>query len=531
MFESHESSALTEVATPAVARVRSWLDHLTGSSFDTLDDSARIELIRALEDLKSAASAAQARVSVDFDVSQRAAQRATGVPAERVGLGVGAQIALARRESPHRGGRYLGLARALVHEMPHTLAALSTGVLSEWRATLLVRESACLTREDRATFDQQLAAEATALVGLGDRALVARARAVTQRLDVAAVVARARRAATERCVTIRPAPDTMTYLTALLPVAQGVAVYAALARTADTARATGDPRSRGQVMADELVARIATRPAGAAAPDAPPPARLEVQLVMTDRTLLAGDDEPAYLPGYGTVPGPWARQLVLDTLHPADESAGSPPGTDTPRPGRDPLARAQVWVRRLFTAPTTGQLIAMDSRARLAPRGLGDLIRARDGTTCRTPWCDAPVRHVDHITPAAAGGPTDAANLQGLCEACNHAKEAPGWSAGPARPTAPAPMPGRATAHRRPDAAPDHALNPPPDVLTTTPTGHQYLSRAPALPGAPDAPSGDQTADDDVTSDRAPTDPATPNAPAPVVPAPGAAATVATVAA
>ena len=35
--------------------------------------------------------------------------------------------------------------------------------------------------------------------------------------------------------------------------------------------------------------------------------------------------------------------------------------------------------------------------------------------------------------PAAAGGPTSAANAQGLCEACNYAKEAPGWtSAAPA---------------------------------------------------------------------------------------------------
>jgi hypothetical protein len=31
-------------------------------------------------------------------------------------------------------------------------------------------------------------------------------------------------------VTIRPAPDCMTYVTALLPVAQGVGVYAALNR-------------------------------------------------------------------------------------------------------------------------------------------------------------------------------------------------------------------------------------------------------------------------------------------------------------
>ncbi len=433
----------------SVRDVRGWIAALASPS-PALDDAERIDLIRALEDLKSAASARQARESVDFEVSQREAQREAGVPPERRGLGVGAQIALARRESPSRGGRFLGLARALVDEMPRTLAALSGGVLSEWRAILLARESACLSREDRATLDREVAGDAATLVALGDRALVARARAVAQRLDVAAVVARARRAENERCVTLRPAPDTMTYLTALLPVAQGVAVYGALVRAADQARAAGDPRGRGQVMADELVARVATGASGGAVANRPP-ARLEVQLVMTDRTLLSGDDEPAHLPGYGTVPGPWARELVLTTLD---------------------SGRAQVWVRRLFTAPSSGQLVAMDSRARLAPDGLADLIRSRDGT-CRTPWCDAPVRHIDHVVPRADGGPTDAANLQGLCEACNYAKQAPGW-------------------HEVPTAAPQASPpdGSPPDVLTTTPTGHVYVSRAPALPGAamlPDA--------------------------------------------
>ena len=35
------------------------------------------------------------------------------------------------------------------------------------------------------------------------------------------------RAEAERTATIRPAPDTMTYVTALLPVTKGVGVYAA----------------------------------------------------------------------------------------------------------------------------------------------------------------------------------------------------------------------------------------------------------------------------------------------------------------
>ena len=76
------------------------------------------------------------------------------------------------------------------------------------------------------------------------------------------MVDRAAKATEDRTVTIRPAPDTMTYVTALLPVAQGVGVYAALKRAADT---TFDDRSRGQVMADTLVERVTGRPAEVAA--------------------------------------------------------------------------------------------------------------------------------------------------------------------------------------------------------------------------------------------------------------------------
>ena len=66
---------------------------------------------------------------------------------------------------------------------------------------------------------------------LGRQAGGRRGSSVVARLDVKALVARSAKAAADRCVTIRPAPDTMAYVTALLPVAQGVAVYAALKRS------------------------------------------------------------------------------------------------------------------------------------------------------------------------------------------------------------------------------------------------------------------------------------------------------------
>lgn len=363
--------------------------------FDTLDEAALIERIAELERVKSAAAAEQARAAAAFDAARRRAESDAGVPADRRGRGVASEIALARRDSPARGGRHLGFAKALVQEMPHTLAALEGGWLSEWRATLIVRESACLAVADRRVLDVELCADPAGLQGWGDARVAAAAKAIAYRLDPQAVVDRAARAETERSVSIRPAPDTMTYVTALLPVAQGVGVYAALRRAADTC---ADGRSRGQVMADTLIARVTGR-------DAAVPVPVEVNLVLSDATLLGGDSAAADLCGYGPIPAAVARSLVSHAV--TDE-------------------RSRATLRRLYAHPRSGALVAMESRARLFPTGLAAFIGLRD-QRCRTPYCDAPIRHRDHAQPWAADGATTADNGLGLCEQCNYAKQTPGW--------------------------------------------------------------------------------------------------------
>jgi hypothetical protein len=359
------------------------------------DQSALIERIAELERIKSAAAAGQARAAAALDTARHEAEAAAGMPAAQRGRGLASEIALARRDAPVRGGRHLGFAKALVHEMPHTLAALECGTLSEWRATLIVRESACLDVGDRCTLDAELCADPARLNGMGDARVAAAAKAIAYRLDPHAVVERAAKAENERTVTIRPAPDTMTYLTALLPVAQGVSVYAALRREADT---RCDGRSRGQVMADTLVERVTGR-------DAAVPTPVAVNLVLSDETLLGGASAPAEICGYGPIPAAVARAMVSGAV--ADR-------------------RSRATLRRLYAHPGAGALVAMESRARLFPRGLTTFIELRD-QRCRTPYCDAPIRHRDHAQPWAMGGPTTADNGLGLCERCNYTKEAAGW--------------------------------------------------------------------------------------------------------
>jgi hypothetical protein len=392
------------------------------------DEAALVEHIAALERLKSAAAAHQARATAALDTARRAAEATRGVPAAKRGKGLGSEIALARHDSPNRGGRHLGFARALVHEMPHTLAALQAGALSEWRATLIVKESACLDIEDRRTLDAEMCANLADLDGLGDKRIEANAKTIAYRLDPHAVVDRAVRAPHERTVTIRPAPDAMVHVTALLPMDQGVAVYATLRRTSDT---TCDGRGRGQVMADTLVERVTGRPA-----DVPVP--VEVNLVITDDALLAGSTEPARVTGYGPIPAAVARLLVACAAH--DD-------------------RSHATLRRLYKHPASGALVAMESRARIFPKGLAKFIDIRDDT-CRTPYCDAPIRHHDHAQPHHRDGPTTATNGLGECEQCNYAKEAPGW-----------------TVHTEIDDTGSHTAE------FTTPTGARHRSNAPPLPG------------------------------------------------
>jgi hypothetical protein len=436
MFESLSGpSPLTTHGVLAVARaLEDALRHPSG-----LDDGERIDVIRGLEELVCVATAAQAALSVELDESQRAEQAARGVPAAQQGRGVAAQVALARRESHHRGQRHLGLAKIVAAELPHTGAAWRAGRITEWKAMLVARETACLTREDRAAVDRAVCGDAGRLERMGDRELAIACQREAYRLDPESYVTRRRKAEADRNVTLRPAPDAMTWLTALVPVKEGVATYAALTRASDSARAAGDPRTKGQVMADTLVESVlgaaSARDAAGTDPSAASGVNIELGLVMTDATLFGTSDEPAHVDGYGPIPAELAREIVADAC------------------ARD----EKTWLRRLYTSPTTGQLVGMDSRARLFRNTLARFIRLRD-QICRTPWCDAPIRHSDHPTPVAEGGSTDAANGQGLCEACNYAKQAPGWRARPS-----------------PDGDDGH------QVETTTPTGHIYGSSPPVL--------------------------------------------------
>jgi hypothetical protein len=225
----------------------------------------------------------------------------------------------------------------------------------------------------------------------------------------------------------------MAKVTAILPVTQAAAVGGALQRAVGQARAVGDERTAGQVAADTLVELVTGQDRADAVP-------LRVGLVMTDSSLLSAGREPARHQGYGTIPADQARAMIAGA---SDSLAGA-------------------WLRRLYLEPTTGELVAMEAKSRRFPRALAEFIAIRD-QVCRTPYCDTSIKHIDHVVPVAHGGETSVENGQGLCERCNYTKDSPGWEQA-------------VVAGDTPDA-------PGADIVTITPTGHEYFSPPPRLPG------------------------------------------------
>ncbi len=387
------------------------------------DDAACIDHLEALERIKSAAAAAQARLTDQLD------QHRAGTGGRR-DASLGAEIGLARHESPHHGRRHLGLARALLHDLPHTYAALQRGDLSERDALIIATETSHLTREHRLLADTELAADPAALDGLGETRLQQEARRIVLRLDEHAALARRRHAHTSRRVTGRLLPDGMAQVNLTIADWQYAAIMTSLAEAAARARACGDDRTRGQFQADTAVQRLTGQTTATAVPVA-------LKIVQSAQSLVGGDCTPAWIPWCGHVPATLARDLATAA----------------------PDLRSTI--QRLFHFPDTGALIAMERHADQFPPELRDFIALRD-QTCRTPWCNAPIRHTDHPLPRARGGDTSAHNGQGLCESCNYLKEHPGW-------------------RHRPVSEPMD----PHTVDITTPTGHRHRSTAPSPPVPP----------------------------------------------
>ncbi len=480
------------VAVGWVADLVEQLSHLgsgaaSGTGEPADDGGTRLALIEELTRVTCAAAAARVRLTASFvaQETQRVEAERDRVRRERragtrspdcravtgpgVALVVGAQVGLARHESPARGRRYADAAVLLVRDLPHTLAALSRGDLDEERAMVVVRETEHLAPTQRRILDAELAAAdgaaegpdalggpvegvgASALGTMGPEALRQAVVRLSLRLDDEAVSGRMRRARRQRRVVGRLLGDGTGQVSAVLPDEHYASVMAALAQAAGAAAAAGDSRTRDQVKADTFVARLTGLDTTRATPVA-------VNLVISVESLLGHSSEPGFLHALTTTAGRPTGRGSIGGYIPAGLCADLVSLA---------TADSRASLRRLFTAPGDDQLVAMENRARLFDRQLAMMINFRDGGLCRTVWCDAPVRHADHVTAAADDGATSLGNGQGLCEACNLVKETPGWDSW-------------ATTD-------DRGRH---EVGTLTPHGHLHLSHPPGLPRPPGPGAG-----------------------------------------
>ncbi|MFP5068086.1 DUF222 domain-containing protein [Pseudonocardia nantongensis] len=376
-----------------------------------------IDQIAQLQTLQTSLAALQSARIRAFARTHVAARTVSGrVEPEKLDRSVRAQVALATRTSPTVAAGRVRVARDLHDGLDHVRELHTAGALNAEATAAIAAATEHLDRAERAEVDRRLAEHDLSRLGLGRIRDLAR--------SIAAQVApekfhhRAREARAERRVTVRPAPDGMAYLTAYLPLEQAVSCLAALMKAHTAASVSPEPltRGRGQFVADTLVERLTGR-------SHPGEVDLEIQVLVPLEVLIDPNSPlPVEIPGYGPVP--------------ADLLAS---------------ARGRMSWRRLTSRQ--GTVVGGDSRQRNFTGFLADVIRARTRNRCAEPYCDAPVRHIDHIHRVDDGGATDLDTGRGVCEFHNYVREQPGW-----------------TVRRTPGG-----------VTTTTPTGHAYPEpRSPA---------------------------------------------------
>ncbi|MDO5662600.1 MAG: DUF222 domain-containing protein [Brachybacterium sp.] len=376
-----------------------------------------LSVLAALSGLESALAAISISWQVEAARRIRRADADRGVEEDRRGAAAVSEIALARRVSPRSAAMSLSAATRLVEQMPETRDLLRDGDLTPAQARTIATTLDGAAPEAIAAIDTHLAHDPAALEGLGTKRLRGEIRSLADQVDQDHRHVRSATALRRREVRITPLADGMANLTARIRGIDAAAIGKRLSIEAESRRAAGERGGLRALEADALVDTLLGRD------DAMDPVRFDVGIVITDHALFTDPDgETALVEGYGQVPAHLIRTTLCDDT-PSDEH---------------PDSKTAAIFRRLYTHPQSGELVAMESRARTFPVGIRRMTRWRDAT-CRTPWCGERVRHDDHIVPVEHGGPTAFDNAQGLCVRCNNAKSHGRWRvelrAGPRRTT------------------------------------------------------------------------------------------------
>jgi hypothetical protein len=436
---------------------------LTGTNPSVAEALASIERIEQSKRRLEAAAAILTAGVVSARTGKRLAEKKS---ARNVASETARDVGLHRGLNRSKARRMVDIAVACPGQAPALFTAWKAGKVDEEKVGCFFEETKTLTESGRAAADVGLSEVAGQV---GAREWRERLQATSARLEPERAEEKARAAHETRHVQAKSKPDGLMQLTAVLPAVSGQGVETILSTYARRRKNDGDERTPGQIKADLLTGIVLAwaratgqtppgfsethriRPSGAVGgPGAPaggtesaaegqdashqpgvePVAEVEqalesfrrylsqpdggtdatgvgvptgigvqVHLVITDLALFGITNTPAEIFGLGPVAAGAARTMIS---HAAGRHAAS--------------------LKRLYTNPSSGSLVAMESKSRAFPEGLTQLIGLRD-KFCRHPFCDAPIRHMDHIRPHSQGGPTSFPNGQGVCAAHNLIKD------------------------------------------------------------------------------------------------------------
>jgi hypothetical protein len=344
--------------------------------------------IADLEDKIAAFQAEQVRLTAMFVDARVAFDDEHGFlsgPAQYRGMV--AEIAIAKRVSVTSAASFMDDAWHLAKHLPRTTSALADGRIGLSAARAIAHETVVIDDpESQALADELLADEAADLLP-GKVRPIAEQRVAE--IDPDAALQRTVRERADRHLQLSPAGSGMTWLNAYLPAEHATAAYTAVHDHAKALRAAGDPRTTSHLMCDTLVERL-TGVDTSAIPS-------QINVVMTDATLLGPSDDPAHLVGGGPLAAPHARELATN---------------------------GHAWLRRFLTDPVDGSLTHGDPRRRRFDGSLRDLVIARD-QHCQGIQCGRRIRDIDHVTAYADGGTTTLDDGQGIDRACHTSREDP----------------------------------------------------------------------------------------------------------
>lgn len=388
-------------------------DHTGITSALTSDDPDHaVRALRSIESQISFLESVQARISTHLDEVTNGSTDRLDTSKER---GTAHQVAMARRRSQHSSLAYVRRMRFLLSDMPYLFSRFQHGDFSEKLIMAMLAPLDDAEPSERRDFDRYFARHPS----LFDNASIGQARDTVQKaVDEARDEERVEdieEKTAQRGVSFVKGKDCVN-MNVQLPIEVGVAIDDALEHEAQKIKKTGDKRTIKQLKADILVAKLTGHSA-----QKPLPIKLHINLVMTDMALLMEGDEPASIPGYGSIPARYARRLA-ETYERFDDFTP----TDQLEALRDRI-RTIPMIRRLYTLPGRKDLVAVDSKERLFKGSLRKLLQLRD-PYCRTPYCNNKPRHADHIEQHSKGGKTSSRNGGMKCAFCNLAKEAPGWT-------------------------------------------------------------------------------------------------------